>query len=484
MLSLAQKISSQTTRLCELDLSIFVRRAWSQVEPSPLVSGWHMDAICDHLQEVTKHTKGDGAAFSKLIINIPPRHSKSLIVSVLWPMWVWTSMPQLRWLFASYAQTLSTRDSLKCRRLIESKWYKDRWGHVVKLASDQSVKQRFENTSGGHRIATSIDGVATGDGGDAIVIDDPHNMKEIHSDAKRGGVISWWRETMTTRLNDQNRGIKVLIMQRGHESDLSGYLLANEKGWEHLMLPAEFEPRRRCVTALGIADHREAEGELLCPERFSRDVLEDLKKSMGSYGSAGQLQQRPAPDDGGFLKRAWWRFYDVLPDDLTGFTMSWDMAFKGDDLSDYTVGQVWARSKANYYLIDQIRFKKEFTGVLVEFESMIKNHPRCRYKYVEAKANGEAVISALRKKFHGIIRVPNKIVASGKNSRVAAVSPIVESGNVYLPNPALHPWVNDFIDEGTVFPNGVNDDQMDAFTAAILVMEKQGRNIVVNGSTH
>ncbi len=179
--------------LASRSLREFVRQAWHIVEPStPYVPGWHIDAMADHLEAVTR------GEIRKLLINIPPRHMKSLLVSVFWPAWEWTRYPERRWLYSSYGQHLSIRDSVKCRRLIESPWYQSRWGHLFLLTGDQNTKSRFDNNRSGYRLSTSVDGAATGEGGDRVVCDDPHNIKEAESDARRKATLDWWDIVMST----------------------------------------------------------------------------------------------------------------------------------------------------------------------------------------------------------------------------------------------------------------------------------------------
>ena len=218
-------------------LKEFTKRAWPTIEPGrEFYDNWHIDAISEHLQAVVE---GD---IKRLIINIPPRHMKSISVAVALPAWTWTIQPEKRFLFASYAGSLSIRDSVKCRRLIDSKWYKDHFGHTFKLTSDQNQKQRFENDQTGQRIATSVDGALTGEGGDIIVVDDPHNVREAESSTVREGVLEWWDQAMQTRLNDPKTGAFIIIMQRVHENDLTGHILGNEyNAWDHLCLPARYE---------------------------------------------------------------------------------------------------------------------------------------------------------------------------------------------------------------------------------------------------
>jgi len=233
--ALQEKLSAEDRQRAEESLHQFVQKAWHVVEPATeYIDGWHIKAICDHLAAVS-----DGR-IRDLLINIPPRHMKSLTVAVFWPCWVWTTRPGTRWLFSSYAQQLSTRDSVKCRRLIQSPWYRSNWGDAFTLTPDQNQKDRFENSRGGHRLATSVDGSNTGEGADIIVCDDPHNTREARSELRRENVRIWWDEVMSTRLNNPNTGARVIVMQRLHEADLAGHVLA-KGGYEHLCLPAYYE---------------------------------------------------------------------------------------------------------------------------------------------------------------------------------------------------------------------------------------------------
>ena len=298
-----EQFDAEVAALAQGSLRRFVSFAWHVLEPAtPFVAGWHLDAICEHLEFVST------GEIRNLLINVPPRHMKSLAVCVFWPAWEWIMMPARRWLFASYAQSLSERDSLKCRRLIESPWYQEHWGNRFQLCGDQNTKLRYENDKTGHRIATSVGGAATGEGGDRVVVDDPHNVIDRESDAERCKTLIWWDETMSTRLNDPKNGAKVIVMQRIHEKDLSGHVLA-QGGYDHLYLPAEFEPSRRRVTRVPWADPREQESELLWPERIGAGEIAEFKVRLGPEGYAGQFQQRPAPAGGARFKAEWFRYY-------------------------------------------------------------------------------------------------------------------------------------------------------------------------------
>ena len=261
---------------------------------------------------------------------------KSLAVSVFWPVWEWIRHPHRRWLYASYAMSLSVRDSLKCRRLIESNWFQSMWGDRFALASDQNAKHRFENDKTGCRIATSVGGSATGEGGDRVVVDDPHNVRHRESDAIRRATLEWWDQTMSTRLNDPRTGAKVIVMQRIHEKDLSGHVL-EQRGYEHLCLPAEFEPTRNCETRLGRPDIRKCEGELLWPDRIGRSQISDFKFRLGPSGYAGQFQQRPAPAGGARFRAEWFRYYRSLSNEGPSTLPICDLQFAIDSDRDSEV---------------------------------------------------------------------------------------------------------------------------------------------------
>jgi predicted phage terminase large subunit-like protein len=467
--------------LATRSLAEFVRQAWVIVEPlTPLIWGWHIDCIVEHLEAVTS------GQIRNLLINVPPRHMKSLLVSVFWPAWEWIRWPERRWLYSSYGAHLSIRDSLKCRRLIESPWFQANWGHLFRLTSDQNTKTRWDNDKSGYRIATSVEGAATGEGGDRIVCDDPHNVQHAESDGIRKGTLDWWDIVMSTRVNDPKTTAKVVVMQRCHQQDLSGHLL-EQGGWEHVCLPAEYEGSRH-VTSIGWSDPRTERGDLLWAARFGPKEIESLKRSLGSYAAAGQLQQRPSPAEGGMLKRHWWRYWQKpganLPPILVHFpdgsdrliaaveigtveerAQSWDCSFKDLETSDFVVGQTWGRSGPRFLLLDQLRERLDCPGTVKAVRDEAAKWQPCSAKLIEDKANGSAVIQMLQHEISGILPVNPE---GGKVARAAAVSPLIEAGNVYLPHPQMFPWVNDFIEECAAFPNGAHDDQVDAMTQILL----------------
>jgi predicted phage terminase large subunit-like protein len=512
MVAALPSLEAVDAQLAARELREFVPMAWPIVERRAFKGNWHIDAICEHLQAVSL------GELDQLIINIPPRHMKSLAVAVFWPCWEWLTRPETRWLFASYAEKLSKRDSLKCRRIVESLGGRREGGTLVEqhgyqgllrllgstwaLAGDQNEKLRFENTETGYRLATSVGGAATGEGGDIIVIDDPHKADEVDTETgtQRETVLEWMDGTMSTRLNDPATGRVVVVMQRLHERDLTGHLL-EQGGWTHLCLPAEFEPSHPFVWP---GDPRSEPGELLWPGHFNQDALGKLKVKLGSYKAAGQLQQRPAPAEGGIFKTAWWQYYDpALLDELDTLLeqghadpgrgwhgphfqrvwQSWDTSLKEKTDSDFAVGQVWGQDQADRYLLRQVRGRMGLTETKQQIRQTAQwvaaRFPRfgSHSIFIEKAANAPEVLAALRHEIAGLTPVTASV---DKVTRAYAVTPQIESGNVYVPghpvmtangyapDPVRTPaWVQELLNESASFPNGANDDQVDALTQAL-----------------
>ncbi len=441
--------------MAERRLLSFIQQAWPVVEPgSAYVHGWHVEAIVQHLEAVSS------GQIRRLLINIPPRHMKSLTVAVFWPCWEWIRKPEKRFLFASYKQSLSVRDNTRSRRLLRDPWYASNWGDSFQLAGDQNQKSRFENNKGGYRLATSVGSAVTGEGGDRIVVDDPHRAQDIYSQKRREQVLEWWDQVMSTRLNDPMTGAMVIIMQRLHEKDLSGHVLA-QGGYEHLCLPAEYEGKP-CVTCLGWEDPRREPGELLWPRRVDAQTLQSLKTALGTYGAAGQLQQQPVPSSGGVFKREWWRFYRRIPEARLCI-QSWDTGFKTGENNAYSVGQTWIAADNGYYLRDLVRERLEYPELkrLVQSWSA-KWNPQAIL--VEDKASGQSLVQDLQRGAR-LPLLPVQVRTGDKLTRAHTVSALVEAGKVFLPEEA--PWLADFLDELSRFPKSAFADQVDALTQAL-----------------
>jgi predicted phage terminase large subunit-like protein len=456
------------------DLRSFVALAWPIIEPTtPLVGGMHLDLVCRHLQRVAHgHT-------TRLLINIPPRHGKTLLVSVLFPAWMWLSAPGTRFLTASYGLELATRDSVRTRRLVESAWYRRHWPKAARLVDDQSAKARFETLEGGARVSVSVGGPATGEGGDIIILDDPLKIDQAHSAAHRELVRDWYDHTLATRLNNPTTGSIIIVGQRLHEDDLFGHLLARG-GWTHLCLPAEYDPNHPYRSP---DDPRREPGELLWPDQWNQEAIDAQKRQLGGYATASMLQQLPAPTSGGIFQRAWWQWYRPNAA-LPGFErviQSWDLSFTDTATADYVVGQVWGITGADRYLLRQVRARLDLTRTITAITDQthwVTNHYPHQHGHqilIEQAANGAAVINLLHDQIPGI----KPITAQGdKINRAHAVTPQIESGNVYLPGAptsdhttydrAQTPtWVQDLVEETAAFPKSRHDDQVDALTQAL-----------------
>ena len=472
-----------------LELYPFLKEAWRFVESKPYVDNWHIGALCEHWQAVIDNQ------IRHLIVNIPPRHTKSLTYSVIAPAWTWAeASPSIQFLRTSYAERLSVRDNRLCRQIIQGPWYQERYGHKFRITSDQNEKIRFDNDQNGYQIATSFGGTTTGEGGDIILIDDPHNLKHIYSEAIRGNDIEVWDRVYSSRLNDEKTGHYIIIMQRAHKLDLTGHL-QDDPDFTLLKLPMEFVPEKKCFTSIGWEDPRTERGELLNSGRFSRENNEKRKSGssrMNSRDYSAQYQQEPVEPGGNIFKAIWWRFwYPVswkepptpvtvhdedgsivelpqapLPFAMTDHLQSWDMAFKDHAANSRVAGGAWARAGANKYMIDQVCDHMSFTVTLKNVEAFSRKHPKTVLKLIEDKANGPAIISSLRDKIPGLVAVQPQ---GSKTSRAHAETAQFEAGNVWIPHPMVYPWVGEYMSEMEAFANDDDpSDQVDQTTQALM----------------
>jgi len=488
MLDLVKR--EQERRAASGSLYEFVKQSWHVVEPGiPFIASWHIETICEHLEAVS------AGEIHRLLINIPPRHSKSTIVSVMWPAWEWLTDPAQKFLCASYSGNLSTRDNLKTRRLLQSPWYQERWGYMFSFAGDQNAKQRFENDKTGYRLATSVGGTATGEGGSRLILDDPHGAQAAQSEVMRESDLEWFDMVWSTRLNNPKTDAMVTVMQRLHERDISGHILEDIKGWEHICIPAEWDGKSR-KTVLGPYDPRKKKGELICPERFGAAEITMLKQLLGTYGTAGQLQQDPTPSEGGILKTQHFKLWpstSPLPP-FEYILQSYDCAFTEKTTGDPTACSVWAifthKGERNAMLIDawdehlsypdlRARAVKDWT---TEYGGMTKDSPYSRARrpdriLVEAKASGQSLLQDLR-----LAKVPAVGYNPGqadKVSRAHQAAPTLELGLLWVPESGKNPghpvsWAAAFLKQLGKFPVAEHDDYVDTFTQAIIYFKNDG----------
>lgn len=390
----------------------------------------------------------------RLIICEPPRHGKSEIVSRIFPAFYHGWFPDRFIMELTYSQELANGFGANVRDHLLDPRYREIFPNTL-LSGHSQAKAHYSTTEGGEYYAVGLGGAVTGRGADVLIIDDPvKNRKEAESRVFRENVKDFFKSVAYTRL--EPNGAVIIMMTRWHDDDLAGWLQKEraDEGWESLILPA-----------------LNTDGEALWPERFDEERLNEIRKMVGEYEWEALYQQRPSKKQGNILHREWWNYWDTLPA-LDYMVQSWDMAFKKGLETDFVVGQVWGAKGADRYLIDQVRARMSFTETLEAFRRLSRKWPKARTKYVEDKANGPAVIDALKREISGIIPVnPDK--KGNKLARVTAVTPQIRSGNVFLPTPESNIWVYGFVDRCATFKgvDGDVDDEIDAMTQALSEMD-------------
>lgn len=465
-------------RNCEKSYYFFAKKAFEVLEPeTKLIDNWHIKYLCDILQnEIERIARGEPKD-KDININICPRSFKSYIVSILLCPWAWIKYPHLKFINSSHSRDLSIEHCVEGRRLITSDWYQEHWSDVYSLSTDQNVKSHYKNNRGGKRFACSVASGVTGHGANIIVVDDLMDPRSAHSDAERKTAIDHYFKTLYSRINDQEVDLRVNIQQRLHEEDVSGIILDKYLGkYRHICIPAKADVEIIRPKEL-IKNYT---NNLFFEARFSEKMLNDAERSLGSADYHSQYSQRPSPPGGHIIQRNWFNFYRKLPNIIDGWYTSVDCSFAGkkkngnkENNPDYVVIQLWVKSAANYYLVDQVRGQFGFLKTRDEIIRTKLNYPKISTIWVEKKANGDAIIDSLQDEISGIVPfVPDKY--GDKEARLHAVSGVVQAGNVYLPLTDEKSWVENFIYEITMFPNAKNDDQVDAFTQFLLNMNESG----------
>jgi predicted phage terminase large subunit-like protein len=455
-------------------LGYFVEKAWDIVEPMmPFYRNWHIDELCEVLESVTRgETK-------RVLINVPPGTMKSLLVSVFFPAWEWASNPSLKYLTASYSAHLSIRDNVRLRQIVTSDWYQGHFPHV-RLTGDQSAKEKFSTTRQGLRFATSVNGAGTGEHIDRIIIDDPLTAQQARSSIERDSANLWFSNTISSR--GIGRGVAIIvIMQRLHQEDMSGYLLARG-GFEHVKFPMRYEPTREAsdrqpAHVADARDHRTVAGELLMPALLPEPVVRQLEIDLGPYGTAGQLQQRPAPEGGGLFKREWFKFVEAAPAKAQR-CRGWDTAGT-EGGGDYTVGAKLAMADGQFYVEHVHRKQLGPAGVdaLIQQTAAADGRQCWQREEKERGASGVAVVTSRAKMLNGVDYAAVAI-SGDKVTRARPFRAQCEAGNVSLVRTGdyvIDAWIEPYIAELCDFPAGAHDDQVDGSSCAFnsLVSEKK-----------
>ena len=441
-----QEINALKGEAARRDLKRFIREFWFVVEPTtPFQEGYHVDAICDHLVHIRD--------IRNLIINMPPRMGKSTMICVLWFCWYWASSPSTRFIFSSYASQLSIRDSIRCRQLIESDLYQSYFGQVFSINED--TKAKFSNSKTGYRLAVSNEGSTTGEGGEVIVADDPHNLQEADSKASRDSVIRWFNTVFTNRLNDPATGCRLLVMQRCHVEDLSGWLLKNdiENRWTKLILPLEAGKSRWVSTRWKDA---RLPGELLSPARIPPAEVSFLKQSLGKRAFDSQYNQNPSPAEDQIFDVEDIRYYDELPEGgMRIAAVDLAISTKGD----YTVIAIADVFPDGTIFLLHVHRERMAGPQIVPTIKMLHSIHRPQIIYVEDVAFQRIIIQECRAQ-----GLPVKPVRpeGDKVTRSIMLQVKMENHQFYMPKEKS--WTADVIEELAEFPNAAHDDIVDALS--------------------
>jgi predicted phage terminase large subunit-like protein len=441
------------------DFVAFVERGFRELNPqTEFQHNWHIDAIADALEQCRT------GKLRRLIINVPPRSLKSHMTSISFAAWLLGHNPAAQIICASYAQDLADKLAADCRSLMATEWYQDLF-RSTRLAARRSALHDFTTTEKGSRLATSVGGVLTGRGADFIIIDDPLKPEEAVSETQRNAVNNWYNSTLVSRLNDQRTGCIILIMQRLHEDDLVGHVLA-QGGWRWLKFPAFAEENEsyEIHTPYGPYRFERKAGEALHPARESREELNERRHVVGEFNFAGQFQQAPAPLAGGMVKLSWFKKYTAgdLPNPFELCFQSWDTANKAGELNDYSVCTTWGLKERKLYLLNVLRRRMEFP----ELKRAIRGHAaewRAGSILIEDQASGTQLVQDLI--HEGVQGITCYTPKMEKIMRMNSVTSIIENELVFLPEKA--DWLAEYLHELTTFPNGKYDDQVDSTSQAL-----------------
>ena len=452
-------------KLCEMSFYEFFKAAWIVVEPAvPLSTNWHHKYICDLLQEECERVIAQQPKTKDIIINVPFRSTKSLIVTVMFPVWAWIKSPKLRFITSSYSATLSIELATKSRDIIFSDWFKRRWGDVFHIKKDQNLKERYENNFVGMRRATSVGGTVTGQGADFLIVDDPLSPQMANSATERENANEWYRTTFYSRLNQPDIGVRIIIMQRVHEDDLTGFLLGKETRlkYRHICIPAKSGDGN--IKPAYLEEFYEKDTQLFWKDRFSQKILDDYRSALGSYGYAGQLQQTPTPLDSGMIHKDWFKIDRYRVDEtIVNFVI--DPAYTADQKNDPSALLAYTYKDNRWQIVDCVNVYKEFPDLVKFIQQWVaKNGYTNKSRiYVEPKASGKSIVQTLVRET-GLNVKEDKPPTKDKVARVSDVSASLESGRVSILN---GDWNDEFLDQLAKFPAAKHDDMVDCLVMAV-----------------
>jgi predicted phage terminase large subunit-like protein len=441
--------------LLRSDFNSFLYRCMLTLNPgAAFMPNWHIEAIAYKLQRVRQ-----GEA-TRLIVNLPPRYLKSLTVSVIFPAFLLGHNPRLKIFGISYGTELSAKHAADFRAIVESDWYRRAFPNMrISRAAESDVF----TTKRGFRKSTSVNAALTGLGGDIFIIDDPQKPVDAQSETLRNGVTQWFSNTLRSRLDNKETGVIIVVMQRVHLLDLTGYLTESSDEWEVLSLPAIAEVDEPIPIGPGKFYHRRA-GEALHPAYESLTTLEKLRNEVGFDVFAAQYEQAPVPPGGAMIRRPWLRYYDKLPDRTyqTKVIQSWDTAAKNGAQNDWSVCTTWLIHEKHFYLLQVTRGRYEYPQLRATAIALAE-----RYKpdtiLIEEASTGTALAQELRQ--GGMFPVRPIPVERDKIGRLYVQQAKFEAGLVLFPRAA--PFLAALEAELLTFPQGKTDDQVDSISQAL-----------------
>jgi predicted phage terminase large subunit-like protein len=445
---------------CRKDFVSFVRKVFHVLNPADdFLMNWHICAIAHYLKQVWI------GEIKRLIITLPPKSLKSMMCSVAWPAYVLGHDPSKRFIVASYSADLAIKLSNDFRRVINSAEYHGifPWMGISPIKNTQT---EVVTTLNGFRLGTSVDGTLTGRGGDIIIIDEPIAALAALSQKSRQHVVDWYFNTLLSRLDDKRNGAIVLVMQRLHDDDLAGVLLRGLDNWTVLSLPAISEQDEEIPIGNGQVPFRRA-GDVLHPERESRELLDALRAQYGAEIFSAQYLQRPLPLGGAMIKRIWVLRYDRLPNSGR-IIQSWDVANKQGEENDYSVCTTWLIHQNRYYLIHVLRDRFDYPSLRTKVLDQAKLHKASEI-LIEDAGFGTALIQELKNRGFSITAIKPEF---DKKIRMAIQSAKFQNGQVFFPKEA--PWLRDLEDELFAFPNSRHDDQVDSISQALAYKPPSG----------
>ena len=440
--------------MARADFGVFTARTMGTLEPgNPFEDNWHIQLIAKCLEEVRLGTR------TRLMLNMPPRSMKSILVSVSFVAWVLGHDPTRRIMCLTYSKDVAHAQAKLFQRLMASDWVHRVFPDLRPRVPNKLME--WETSQGGYRLAASIDGSVLGRGADIIILDDPNKGQEIYSKVARERVKQAYDHTISTRLNHPKKSAIVCVMQRLHADDLAGHMLEQED-WHEISIPAMALGRERWDLGHGQFKVRRA-GELIQPERLGVEELEKFKRKMGRTAFEAQYQQQPAPDDGIIIKRAWLRFADVPPEQIDFTLISWDTASTLSEDADWSVGTVWALSGNEIHLLHVERVKLEVPDLRHRIEQMHGSW-RADLTIIENADLGRGIVQDLRRTSPSC-KPQLRTSRIEKLARMQARSVMFETGRVFLPREAT--WLSTYLEELLGFPNRRYDDQVDSTSQAL-----------------